>query len=400
MGDERLNEQWWSAVWADLERQRRARSWMPGPSTVMDVLQTSRKERSHQLLIGWLLDPRQPHDLGTAVLAGMLGVLGKAHLVDAEGLARVRVDLEVVKPGSRADVVISTSAFKLVVELKVHADEGREQTKRLADDHTQQQELLLVFLTLHGDDPADERFTPMSLRTFAGLLRSALEQAPAPLTPHTRRGRETAGDLLDTLERMTGMAPTDQAAARIWLTYGEHLPSAKAAARDVLKQLPTAVVAVLNRLDLSEPVKVVGPFPYQAVGHKKIRGDFGTYPELAVLLVKPGWCTADGSPRAGVGYGTRAEPDPFDFGGDLRPFLGIRAEDPRVNEYLSAACDPQDRPFWDQWPRWEELDLTPPGEEDDLVATYSDRAAARITALWERNHTLIDQAVALSEASG
>ncbi|MDT0464779.1 PD-(D/E)XK nuclease family protein [Streptomyces gibsoniae] len=400
MRDERPDEQRWSTIWADLERHRTARLWMPGPSTVMDVLQTSRRERSHQLLIGWLLDPRQPHDLGTALLTGMLAALGKTHLVQAEGLARVRVDLEVVKPGSRADIVISTSAFKLVVELKVYADEGRQQTKRLADDHTQQQELLLVFLTLHGDDPSDERFTPMSLRTFAGLLRRTLEQAPAPLTSHTRRGRKTAGDLLNTLERMTGMAPADQTAARIWLAYGEHLPSAKAAARDVLKQLPAAVAAALNRLDLSEPVKVVGPIPYQAVGHTKIRGDFGRYPELAVLLVKPGWCTSDGIPLAGIGYGTRAEPDPFDFDGALRPFLGIRAEDPGVNQYLSGACDPQERPFWDQWPRWEEFDLTLPGEDNDLVEAYSDRAAARITALWERNHTLIDQAVALSEASG
>ena len=68
MRDERPDEQLWSAIWSDLERHRTDRLWMPGPSTVMDVLQSSGKERSHQLLIGWLLDPRRPHDLGTAVL--------------------------------------------------------------------------------------------------------------------------------------------------------------------------------------------------------------------------------------------------------------------------------------------------------------------------------------------
>ncbi|MFJ2579608.1 PD-(D/E)XK nuclease family protein [Kitasatospora aureofaciens] len=385
----------WAVIEAELARLRTAGLWMPGPAGVLDVVQAAGKERAHQLLIGWLLDPRRPHDLGTAVLAGLLAAVGRADLAAGGGPVRARVELEVVKAQSRADIVVTAPEFTLVIELKVHADEGHEQTTRLADDHAAgRRAVVLLFLTLGGDAPADGRFAPMSLRTFADLLRTAVEHAPAPRIAQTRRGRETAVDYLETLERMTGMAPDDQAAARIWLSYGEHLPAAREAARAVLRRLPAAVAAALGGLEVGEPVKVVGPFDYVADGHPNRNGAFRTYDEVGVLLAKPSWFAADGSLAAGIGFGARAEPDPFEEGGELRPFLGIRARDPEVNARLKEACAPQDHVHWDRWPRWEYLDLALPEDGEELVTAYAARAAERIAALWERNHALIDQAMA------
>ncbi|MFJ9611291.1 PD-(D/E)XK nuclease family protein [Kitasatospora sp. NPDC101176] len=382
----------WSAAEAEITRLNTAGLWMPGPTTVLDVLGSDRRERSHQLLIGWLLDPRRPHGLGTAVLAGLLATAGRADLAAADGLHRARVELEVVRARSRADIVVTAPAFKLVIELKVDAAEGPRQTERLADDHAQPQPLVLLFLTLDGDAPADGRFTAVSLRTFARVLRRALADTPRPA--HAHRGRETAADLLETLERMTGMAPANQAAARLWLGHGEHLLDARAAARDVLTRLPAAVGTALGGLGLAGPVRVVAPFDYRAEGRTRTGGEPETYPERAVLLTRPAWCTADGRPRAGIGLGSRAKPDPFEKRGQLRPFLGIRATDPAVYDHLDEACEPLvgEAP-WDWWPRWEYLDLALPADGEDLVEAYAMRAAVRIADWWERHHALVDRAL-------
>ncbi|MGH3273594.1 MAG: hypothetical protein ACRDNZ_04615 [Streptosporangiaceae bacterium] len=68
---------------------------------------------------------------------------------------------------SRADIVVSTPEYTLVIELKVHSGEGDEQTRRLADDHAASPSPLLVFLTLNDDRPLDARFKAMLLKELA-----------------------------------------------------------------------------------------------------------------------------------------------------------------------------------------------------------------------------------------
>ncbi|WP_042400640.1 PD-(D/E)XK nuclease family protein [Streptacidiphilus carbonis] len=200
----------WASVQAELDELTTAGGWFLGPSTVLGILEWGHLEVSHQRMIAWLLNPQGPHDLGSSVLDGLLASVDQSSS-RLRTPGRITVQTEVVRAKSRADILVTTPDLTLVIELKIHAKEGDRQTSRLADDyaaavHTGKQ-LALLYLTLDHDEPTDPRFTPIGLTDFAHVLRRALTAAPPASTPQAVRGRRSAEDYLDTIERMIGMAP-------------------------------------------------------------------------------------------------------------------------------------------------------------------------------------------------
>lgn len=204
------------------------------------------------------------------------------------------------------------------------------------------------------------------------------------------RGRAVAEDYLATLERMLGLDPPDQEAARFWLIHGKDIPQAKAAARRLLGHLPEFVCRALQSLaaDLDENL-VVSSFDYEA------RSANGTpYPERAVLLARTRWMRDADHAQAGIGLGQSTSPDPDT---DMqRPFWGIYAADQEVLVRLRESLRPSEAP-WHPWAWWRYVDLEPPDNQSDLLTYYATAIAEHARLSWKKNISILDQA--LEEAS-
>lgn len=162
-GSEHLGADNWSALADEVDALRTAGRWLPGPATTLEVIGRSGAEIDHERLIAWLLDPVAAHDLGPALLGAMLRLCGISD-IRREELLHSRVARQVVQASSRPDIVVLMPRHTLVIELKINAAEGDGQTTRQADDNADVPGAVLVFLTLHRQRPADERFRPIGLR--------------------------------------------------------------------------------------------------------------------------------------------------------------------------------------------------------------------------------------------
>jgi hypothetical protein len=184
------------------EQLLRARGhWIRGRDDFFGILRIHRRETLHCAMIAWLLDPLGRHGLGTSFLGGFLRVaLGDRPFDD---LAKAMVQCEVVRPDSRADIVIWLPAATIVVEAKVDAEEGDDQCGRLQRDFENDGAffLLLAPELRRPRDVAGAPATKFESITF-GAVREALRLAlRAPASHASHSGRPLADDYLRTLER-------------------------------------------------------------------------------------------------------------------------------------------------------------------------------------------------------
>ncbi|MGF1430932.1 hypothetical protein [Kitasatospora sp. LaBMicrA B282] len=377
----------WTALAGELTALQRAGRWLPGPATTLEVIGRSEVELDHERLIAWLLDPRAAHRLGPAVLAAVLRRCGVPEPPDAGPLFRARVRTQVVRASSRPDIVVTLPDRTLVVELKINAPEGDGQTTRQADDHAGLPQPVLVFLTRRGDQPADGRFKALGLVALAEDLRQALADAPQPPPGAAARGRAVAHDYLATLERMLGLEPVDQDAARFWLAHGAELRPARQAARQLLARLPQPTAAALRALagELGGDL-VVTSFEYVAKGTKE-------HDEVAVLLSRRQWLAPDGAVRFGLGLGQRVAPDPDSS--EQRPFWGVYVTDPAAFTALRTTWG--GRKPWHHWVWWDHLDLAPPLDDRDLLTHYAERVAEQVRRAWPQDLAALDRAATAAE---
>lgn len=380
----------WAALTAELDDLRADGRWLPGPATTLEVIGRSAFEADHERLIAWLLDPLAPHNLGPAVLEATLQrIRARPDAVGAsarEELSRSRVRRQVVRAKSRPDIVVEASQTTLVIELKINAEEGEGQTSQQADDYADVPGVIHVFLTLRDRRPSDSRFLQLLLRDFAVDLRRVLDSAPEPASAVAARGRTVAADYLATLERMLGMDPVDQDAARFWLKHGKNMTAAREAARRLLAHLPERTRPALESLtaDLGEDFAVFS-FGDVSTGSNRI-----DYPERTVLLARRRWVQQDGKVRLGIGLGQSEKPDPIDTW--HRPFCGIYAADPQVYSGLREAWEPKSKP-WGNWAWWQLLDLEPPDDRSDLLAHYARAVADQARRDWEENRSVLERAM-------
>ena len=192
--------------------------WTRGPADLLSVLGRRHRETYHSKAIAWLLDPLAPHGLGDRFLQAFLGLIGEGRGVK---LDLVRVATEVfrrVDTGTcRADVVVWTEAFTLIVENKVYAAEqvyakGKEhQCDRLHTAFGEEPNPLFVFLTLGGNRPTtatDEAADAFKLAGYPKLLEKLEEllqedvHDAATADPRIRLGRATAHNYCQSLRRL------------------------------------------------------------------------------------------------------------------------------------------------------------------------------------------------------
>jgi hypothetical protein len=118
-------------------------------------------------------------------------------------LANVQVLVEEPRADTRADVVVRSPSWTLVIEAKVHAGEQLRQGERLARLWSSDPNPVFVFLTIDRramrTDPGST-WIPYSWREVASQLEASLIDAEAePATGTVVRGRRTAMAYLDSL---------------------------------------------------------------------------------------------------------------------------------------------------------------------------------------------------------
>ncbi len=192
----------WEEQFAALEREelqlRRDGMWVRGRKDFMGVLGIERGELAHSTMIAWLLDPIGSHGLAAAPLTWMLdraAVTPHGEIVDAV------VRREAWGHQCIADIVVTGGGWRLVIENKVDAGEGRCQCEILYrafnDDHTG-----FLFLTPTGRAPVsccseacEEAWRTVGYRDVRALLRTLLAEGA------TDPGSLIAWDYVRTLEQ-------------------------------------------------------------------------------------------------------------------------------------------------------------------------------------------------------
>lgn len=386
----------WARLSANLDGLRASGRWPSGPTTVLEIIGQTRLEAPHEKLIAWLLHPLANHGLGSAVLANLLTRLDADPMPSLEQLARAHVRTQVAGATGRPDIVVTMSSARLVIELKIDAKEGITQTSRQADDYTGVPNVSFVFLTLGGSPPNDPRFKHLLLRDFYECLRLALDNSPPPVRSAHVRGQAVAEDYSCTLERMLGLDPIDQEAARYWLRYASEIKIAEAAAQRLLKRLHEYTKQAFAELatSLGDDVEVV-TCTYRVTARWKT-----AYDERAVLVTRESWMHDIETPRLGVGLGISTEPKADWTGsGAYRPFWGVYTKDEQVGgilrDHLSRIPDLSDGSGeqWGPWARWWYIDLEPPDDHDDLLAYYATSIANQVSQFWRGYSDVLDLAI-------
>ena len=136
-----------------------AGDWTSGPTTLLAALGLQRREVLLTRALAWTLDPSGRHGLGRAALdtlAARMGLPpvrtgGNVRVVVEESRDDVNVTGE--REVTRADLVVYTDEWTLIVEAKVYAVEQPRQLDRLHELWCGEAEPTFAFLTRGRRDP-------------------------------------------------------------------------------------------------------------------------------------------------------------------------------------------------------------------------------------------------------
>jgi hypothetical protein len=174
--------------------------WLRGPHDLLGVIGRRRSELTHTAALAWFLDPIGAHGLGTEPLAGFLRLIG-GDVPDEDVLGWCRPVREIAVEDTRADLVIDGPGLRIVVEVKVDAGEGEEQTERLVR-HFDEEGARFVFLTRSGAMPgnAGEDLDRWCAISWADVL-TVLESVRARCVP-SARAMSSVDAYLESLRRV------------------------------------------------------------------------------------------------------------------------------------------------------------------------------------------------------
>ncbi|MBD2745797.1 PD-(D/E)XK nuclease family protein [Microvirga sp. BT688] len=139
-------------------------------------------------VLAWLLDKRQTHGKGAAILQALLDRLSKRHVgefpLSVDDAKQYRVSTEhysLDNDANRVDIVIDGSDFTAFIEVKIAAREGEEQIDRYLDLLERRAKALgrdrigLVFLTRSGDKPRNVVSPRVIIATWDDVARAIEE---------------------------------------------------------------------------------------------------------------------------------------------------------------------------------------------------------------------------------
>ncbi|MCW5880829.1 MAG: PD-(D/E)XK nuclease family protein [Anaerolineae bacterium] len=175
--------------------------WVVGVDDILSIIGRSRHEAYHSAMLAWLLNPLAKHGMGAALLSRLLQRCG---VEDGPSRHRARVECEVVRGNTRADIVAFCPDVTLIVENKVDAGEQERQCDRLYEHFGNEPGAVFLYLTPDGRPPqtatgaARDAWTVLRYRDLATMLAAILPQATTGELP---AGLAAAHNYLATLRR-------------------------------------------------------------------------------------------------------------------------------------------------------------------------------------------------------
>jgi len=138
--------------------------WRKSNVSFWEITGRQRLEAAHSETLAWLLDPDESHGLGTRFLSAFLQAVPGPRIT-LKRLQDARVYREFHMPLTDADcfadVVVQGPGWWLVIENKIGAAEGKDQTKRYARFWRRvASRKVLVYLTPSGEAPKSPDFRP------------------------------------------------------------------------------------------------------------------------------------------------------------------------------------------------------------------------------------------------
>lgn len=156
-----------------------------GRFNIFDSLGIARAEIRHSNFLAWLLDPNESHGQGAiflrAVLMDLLGLADPA----CRPLSPIDLDgeelrgLEVKREWNHIDLLIKSEQppFVIAIENKVDSTEHGDQLTRYREtvaNHYPDYPAMYVFLTIDGNDPSEDTWTPYSYADLHRVLKRVL----------------------------------------------------------------------------------------------------------------------------------------------------------------------------------------------------------------------------------
>jgi hypothetical protein len=166
---------------AEVETSLATGQWLRTHWNMFEVLGRPRLEMAHSRAIAWLMNPREAHGLRDEFLKQFFE---RAHLAIPPDTIRAVVAIEKRLPsGRRVDIEVSAPGWALVVENKIDASEGKDQTsdyeeyyRDLKSRKPKGYEFYSVFLTRRGQlAGAREGFHPVSYKDVREILESIMD---------------------------------------------------------------------------------------------------------------------------------------------------------------------------------------------------------------------------------
>ena len=149
---------------------------------IFETLKITNTEIRHSNVLGWLLDPRENHNLKGQFL--------KNFIEDINELAEKGLDLEVIDYDSfeirrewkNIDILVVSkkSGFLLVVENKIWSDESSHQLEKyrnIVEDEFQDYKIIYIFLTPYGDTSSNpEIWTSYDYEKVLHIIESIIDE--------------------------------------------------------------------------------------------------------------------------------------------------------------------------------------------------------------------------------
>ncbi len=153
-----------------------AGTWRGGPRTLLGALNLQDRELILTAGLAWLLRPDGHHGLGDSFLVALVARLDMDDVVTTDA---VQVRLEETRRDTRADLVVYSNTWTLLVEAKVFAVEQPEQLDRLHALWADDPDVRFVFLTSGSRVPytnvkSHDRWTLLTWSDVADCLSQVI----------------------------------------------------------------------------------------------------------------------------------------------------------------------------------------------------------------------------------
>lgn len=249
------------------------------PPTTLQLLGRATSERAWQQYLVHLLDPDQAHGIGHNFLEHFLaGIAERADLTfsfDRWTLDNIHVAQEVATDKGRPDVVIwSGDDWFILLELKIDADEGADQTDRYADIdafhgisldaasvHDGAGDAYRIYIAPEEtDEPSNEAFTHVSWLWVAEQMQMFVAEGQGA---YPARTTAQIADFIDTVQReltMTEYQQNQQEKMALFVRHWEAIAEVESAFDEAWSQFQDSwgerLAATLRAVETVSPSRV------------------------------------------------------------------------------------------------------------------------------------------------